>query len=127
MDGSLDSNSNSPPTLYVIQDGINCLPTTDYFFTNIKSAPIIVTCSAAHQNKPTPQQTANRDPISQQTHPSQPGETRVYPLMLTNKQVPVLNLTETSITSQADLKDAFKSLCLCSHGRKECTEDQSTE
>ena len=30
--------------------------------------------------------------------------------MLTNKQVPVLNLTETSITSQADLQDTFQSL-----------------
>ena len=45
--------------------------------------------------------------------------------MLTNKQVPVLNLTETSITSQADLQDAFQSLCLCSHGRKESREDKS--
>ena len=31
-DGSLDSNLNSPPTLYVIQGGLNCMPTTDYFF-----------------------------------------------------------------------------------------------
>ena len=127
VDGSLDSNSNSLPTLYVIQDGINCLPTMDYFFTNIKPAPIIVTRPAAHQNKPTPQQAVTRDPISQQTHPSQPGKTRVYPSMLTNKQVPVLNLTETSVTSQADLQDAFQSLCLCSYGRRENTEDQSTE
>ena len=127
VDGSLDLNSNSLPTLYVIQDGINCLPTTDYFFTNIKPAPIIVMHPATHQNKPTQQQAATPDPISQQTHPSQPGETRVYPSMLTNKQVPVLNLTETSITSQADLQDAFQSFCLCSHGRKEGTEDQSTE
>ena len=81
---------------------------------------------ATHQNKPSQQQAATRDPISQQTHPSQPGETRVYPSMLTNKQVPILNLSETSITSQADLQDAFQSLCLCSHGRKEGTEDQST-
>ena len=82
--------------------------------------------SAAHQNKPS-QQAVTRDPISQQTHPLQPGETRVYPSMLTNKQVPVLNLTETSITSQVDLQDAFQSLCLYSHGRKESTEDQSTD
>ena len=102
------------------------MPTTDYFFTNVKPAPIIVTRPAVHQNKPTSQPAASRDPISQQTHPLQPGKTRVYPSMLTNKQVPVLNLTETSITSQADLQDAFKSLCLCSHGRKESTEDQST-
>ena len=45
----------------------------------------------------------------------------------TNKQVPVLNFTETSITLQADLQDAFQYLCLCSHGGKESTEDQSTE
>ena len=126
-DGSLDSNLNSTPTLYIIQEGLNCMPTTDYFFTNIKPALIIVTHPAAHQNKPTSPQAASRDPISQQTHPLQPGETRVYPSMLTNKQVPVLNLTETSITSQTDLQDAFQSLCLCSHGRKENTEDQSTE
>ena len=127
VDGTIDSNSNSLPTLYVIQDGINCMPTSDYFFTNIKPALIIVTHPAAHQNKPAVQQAATRDPVSQQTHPLQPGKTRVHPSMLTNKQVPVLNLTETSITSQADLQDAFQSLCLCSHGGKESTEDQSTE
>ena len=122
VDGTIDSNSNSLPTLYVIQHSINCMPTTDYFFTNIKPAPIIVTCPAAHQNKPTVQQAATQDQVTQQTHPLQPGETRVYPSMLTNKQVPVLNLTETSITSQADLQDTFQSLCLCSHGGKESTE-----
>ena len=47
--------------------------------------------------------------------------------MLTNRQVPVLNLTETNITSQADLQDAFNSLCICSHGGKEDTQDQNTE
>ena len=52
-DSSLDSNLNSPPILYVIQEGLNCLPTTDYFFTNVKPAPIIVMCPAAYQNKPT--------------------------------------------------------------------------
>ena len=76
VDSSIDSNSNSLPTLYVIQDGINCLPTTNYF-TNIKPAPIKVTHPAAHQNKPTPQKAATRDPVSQQTHPLQPGKTRV--------------------------------------------------
>ena len=126
-DGSLDSNLNSPPILYIIEEDINCLQTTDYFFTNVKPAPIIVTCPVAHQNKPTSSQAATRDPISQQTHPSQPGKTRVYPSMHTNKQVPVLNLTETSITSQEDLQDAFQSLCLCPHGRKESAKDQSTE
>ena len=103
------------------------MPTTDYFFTSIKSAPIVVTRPAADHNKSTEQQAATPDPVSQQIHLLRPGETRVYPSMLTNKQVPVLNLTETSITSQADLQDAFQSLHLCSHGGKESTEDKSTE
>ena len=95
-------DTNTPPTLYVTQEGINCMPTTDYFFTSIKPAPIAVTHHRAHHSKLTAQQAATQDPVSQQTYPVQPGETRVYPSMLANKQVPVLNLTETSITSQAD-------------------------
>ena len=51
VDGSLDSNVNSSPTLYVIQEGLNCMPTTDYFFANVKPAPIIVMHPAVHQNK----------------------------------------------------------------------------
>ena len=120
-------DTNTPPTLYVIQEGINCMPTTNYLFTSIKPAPIVVTCPKAHLNKPTAQQAATQDLVLQQIHPLRPGETRVYPSMLTNKQVPVLNLTKTSITSQADLQDAFQSLCLCLHGRKESTEDKSAE
>ena len=69
VEGAIDSNSDSLPTLYVIQDGINCLPTTDYLFTNIKPASIIVTHPAAHQNNPTPQQAATRDPVSQKPTP----------------------------------------------------------
>ena len=121
-DGSLSSKSTSTPTLFIIQEGLNCLEMTDYFFTNIEPALII-----AHQNKSPPQQPVSGDTISQQTHPQQPDETRIYPSMLTNRQVPVLNLTETNITSHADLQDAFNSLCVCSHGGREDTQDQSTE
>ena len=85
VDNTIDTNI--PPTLYVIQEGINCMPTTDYFFTSIKPAPIVVTCPTAHHSKPTGQQAANQDTVSQQTHPLRPGKTRVYPSMLTNKQV----------------------------------------
>ena len=49
----------------------------DYFFTNIEPEPTIVKYPAAHQNKPTLQQAATQDPESQQTHPLQPGKTRV--------------------------------------------------
>ena len=120
-------DTDTLPTLYVIQEGINCMPTTDYFFTSIKPGPIVVTRHRTHHSESTAQQAATQDPVSQQTHPLWPGKTRDYPSMLTNKQVPVLNLTKTSITSQADLQDAFQSLCLCSHGRKESTEDKSAE
>ena len=115
------------PTLYVIQEGINCMSTTDYFFTSIKPEPIVVTRHRGNHTKSTAQQAATQDPVSQQTHPLQPGETRVYPSMLADKQVPVINLTESSITSQADLQDAFQSIRLCSHGGEESTEDKNTE
>ena len=81
----------------------------------------------------TAQHAATMDQIPQQTHPLQLGETRVYPSMLADKQVPVLDLTNSTITSQADLQTAFQSLHLCSmeddnlsHGRKECKEDEDT-
>ena len=112
--------------LYVIQEGINCMPTTDYFFTSIKPEPIVVTCHRENHTKPTVQQAATQDPVSQQTHPLRPGEIRVYP-MLADKQVPVLNLTESNITSQADLQDTFQFIHLCSHGGEESTEDKNTE
>ena len=102
------------PLLYVIQEGINCIPTTDYFFTSIKPEPIIVTHHTAHHSKPTAQQAATQDPVSQQTHPLHPGKTRGYPSMLADKQVPVLNLTKSNITSQADYK-THSNLFVCAH------------
>ena len=120
-------DTDIPPTLYVIQEGINCMPTTDYFFTSIKPEPIVVTRHRENHTKPTVQHAATQDSVSQQTHPLQPGETRVYPSMLADKQVPVLNLTESNITSEADLQDAFQSIHLCSHGREESTENKNTE
>ena len=70
VDSTIDINT--PPMLYVIQEGINCMQTTDYFFTSIKPAPIVVTHPTAHHNKPTAQQVVTQDPVSQQTHPLQP-------------------------------------------------------
>ena len=126
-DGSLSSKSTSTPTLFVIQEGLNCLEMTDYFFTNIEPAPIVVEHPAVYQNKSPSQQPVKADTVSQQTHPQQPEETRIYPSMLTKRQVPVLNLTQSNITSHANHQDAFNSLCVCSHGGREETQDQSTE
>ena len=120
--------------LFVIQEGINCMPTTDYFFTSMKPEPIIVSPHRGNHSKLTAQQAATKDQVSQQTHPLRPGKTRVYPSMLADKQVPVLNLTESTITSQADLQAAFQSIHLCStkddelsHGGEESKEDENIE
>ena len=120
-------DTDTVPTLFIIQEGINCIPTTDYFFTSIKPEPIIVSCHRGNHSKLTVQQAATQDQVSLQTNPLRPGETRVYPSMLTDKQMPVLNLTELSITSQADLQAAFQSIRLCSYGGEETTEDKNTE
>ena len=62
----------------------------------------------------TAQHAATKDQIPQQIHPLWPGKTRVYPSMLADKQVPVLDLTNSTITSPTDLQTAFQSLHLCS-------------
>ena len=120
-------DTDTVPTLFVIQEGINCMPTTDYFFTSVKPETIIVSCHRGNHSKLTAQQAAILDQVSQQTNPLQPGKTRVYPSMLVDKQVPLLNLTESSITCRADLQAAFQSICLCSHGGAETTEDKNTD
>ena len=128
------TDTDTVPMLFIIQEGINCMPITDNFFTSIKPEPIIVSPHRENHSKLTVQQAATKDQVSQQTHPLWPGETRVYPSMLADKQVPVLNLTESTITSQADLQAAFQSIHLCStkddklsHGGEESKEDENTE
>ena len=81
----------------------------------------------AHHSTATSHQPLNKDKVSQQTHPQQPEETQIHLSILINRQVPVLNLTDIKITSHADLQDAFNSRCVCSHGRKEDTQDQHTK
>ena len=121
------TDTDTVPTLYIIQEGINCMPTTNYFFTSIKPEPIIVSCHRGNHSKLIVQKAATQDQVSGQTHPLWPGETRFYPSMLADKQVPVLNLTKSSITSQADLQTAFQSIHLCSHGGEESQEDKIAE
>ena len=69
-DGSLSSKSTSTPTLFVIQEGLNCLEMTNYFFTNIEPALIIVEHPAAHQNKSTSQKPVNREEFHNKHTPS---------------------------------------------------------
>ena len=117
-------DTDTIPTLFVIQEGRHCMPTTDYYFTNIQPDPITIPPCRGNNLDLTAQHMATKDQIPQQTHPLWPGETRVYPSMLADKQVPVLDRTNSTITSQADLQTAFQSLHLCeeddiAHGRKQ--------
>ena len=127
-------DTDTIPTLFVIQEGRHCMPTTDYYFTNIQPDPIVVSPHRRNHSELTAQHTATKDQVSQRTHPLWPGETRVHSSMLADKQVPVLDLTNSTITSQADLQTVFQSLHLCSmkedelsHGRKEYREDADTQ
>ena len=109
----------------MIQEGFNCLEMTDYFFTNIEPKPIIVEHPPVYHSTSASHQPLNGDKVSQQTPPPPPSSQRKPGFI--NRQAPVLNLTDIKITSHADLQDAFNSLCVCSHGGKEYTQDQSTE
>ena len=118
-------DTDTIPTLFVIQEGRHCMPTTDYYFTNIQPNPIIIPPHRGNHSELTEQHAATKDQIPEQTYPLQPGETGVYPSMLADNQVLVLDLTNSTITSQADLQTVFQSLHLCSmeednlsHGRK---------
>ena len=127
------TDTNTILMLFVIQEDKHCMPTSDYYFTNIQPDPIIIPPHRGNNSNSTSQQVAAKDQIRQQTDTLKPGETRVYPSMLAEKQVPVLDLTNSTITSEADLQTAFHSLNLCStekedpsHGRKQSFTEEDT-
>ena len=97
---------NIIPTLLVIQKDRHCMPTLDYYFMNIQLDPIIIPPHRENNPSSMPQQAAAKDPTLQQADTLKPGETRVNPSMLAEKQVPVLDLTNSTITSAADLQTA---------------------
>ena len=127
------TDTNTIPTLFVNQEDRHCMPTSDYYFTNIQPDPIVIPPHGENNSSPTSQQAAAKDQIPQQTDALKPGETRVYPSMLADKQVPVSDLTNSTITSEADLQTAFHSLNLCStekedpsYGRKQSSTEEDT-
>ena len=61
---------DTTPTLFIIQEGIHCMPITDYYFMNIQPEPIIVPPPhRKNHSEQTAQHAATKDPVSQQTHP----------------------------------------------------------
>ena len=73
------ADTDTIPTLFVIQEGRHCMPTTDYYFTNIQPEPIIVFPNRRNHSELTAQHTATKDQASQQTHPLWPGEPEFIP------------------------------------------------
>ena len=127
------TDTNTIPTFFVIQEDRHCMPTSDYYFTNIQPDPIIIPPHRGNNSSSTSQQVTAKDQNPQQRDTLKPGESRVYPSMLAEKQVPVLDLTNSTITSEADLQTAFHSLNLCStekedpsHGRKQSSTEEDT-
>ena len=112
-------DTNTIPTLLVIQEDRHCMPTLDYYFTNIQPDPIVIPPHRENNSGSSSQQVAARDPIPQQTDTLKPGETRVYSSMLAENQVPLLDLTNSSITSEADLQTEDPS-----HGRKQSSTEE---
>ena len=62
-------DTDTTPTLFVIQEGIHCMPTTDYYFMNIQPEPITVSPRRRNYSEQTAQHAASKDPVSQQTYP----------------------------------------------------------
>ena len=58
------TDTDTVPTLFVIQEGINCMPTTDLFFASVKPEPIIVSRLRGNHSKPTAQQAATQDQVT---------------------------------------------------------------
>ena len=80
------SSTNTIPTLFVIQGDRHCMPTSDYYFTNIQPDPIVIPPHSENNSGSTSQHTAAKDQIPQQTDTLRPGKTRVYPSMLAEKK-----------------------------------------
>ena len=77
--------TNTIPTLFVIQGDRHCMPTSDYYFTNIQPDPIVIPPHSENNSGSTSQHAAAKDQIPQQTDTLRSGETRVYPSMLAEK------------------------------------------
>ena len=66
----LPTLTNKPPTntipmLFVIQGDRHCVPTSDYYFTNIQPDPIVIPAHSENNSGSTSQQAAAKDQIPQ--------------------------------------------------------------
>ena len=71
--------------LFVIQGDRHCMPTSDYYFTNIQPDHIVIPPHSENNSGSPSQHAAAKDQIPQQTDTLRPGKTRVYTSMLAEK------------------------------------------
>ena len=58
-------STNTIPTLFVIQGDRHCMPTSDYYFTNIQPDPIVIPPHSENNSSSPSQHTAAKDQIPQ--------------------------------------------------------------
>ena len=121
------------PTLHVIQPGRHCLTTTDYYFSSIELDPIVIPPHPKNNNSSSTKQHYPQDPIPEDPSPLRPGEIQVYPSDISTNKIPVLDLTNTAVTSELNLCATFHSLNVClsdtqkdTYGREKSTYKEST-
>ena len=108
----LPTEEGTIPTLNVIQQGKNHIQTTDYYFSSIKPDPIVIPPHPENNEAVQPTQQQPVDPTLEDLPPLKPGEIRAYPSDISSNKVPVLDLTNTTVTSELNLYTAFHSLNL---------------
>ena len=109
-------STENPPLCRIVQEGKPPIITTDFYFTNVKPKPIIPPSQQLNRDTPTESEaTASQDEseLSINTDTLQPREIRLHLWVLYTPQAPVLDLRNTRVTSDADLRDAFHRLHLC--------------
>ena len=62
------TDTNTIPTLFVIQEDRHCMPTSDYYFTNIQPDPIVIPPCRENNSGSASQQAAAKNQIPQQIH-----------------------------------------------------------
>ena len=67
------TDTNTIPTLFVIQEDRHWMSTSDYYFTNIQPDPIIIPPHRGNNSSSTSQQVAAKDQIPQQTDTLKPS------------------------------------------------------
>ena len=121
-------STERPPLVEIKQEGMACVYTRYFYFTNKLPSNIAIWPQGKNNNTPTADQTAAvADPTLFDTDPLQPGEIHLHSWMLYTSQAPVLDLTGEHIKTKEDIKAAFHTLHLCPEEEEEQKSDGRQE